>query len=103
SADAAIAGRWWPTLDTGTGARASSTHAAAASETTYWATLKTIFSGAVRFARSATPTAIAYTAIAGPAPNESSNANANAVEIVTRPAVPRRGTSMGSSSPSATN
>src|SRR5215208_4455741 len=81
---------------------AASTSAEAASESPYWAALKVTFTGESRAWTSAIADAAPYASTAGSRPNSSSTANANAVEIATRSAPSRRGTSIGISSPTST-
>ena len=81
--------------------RTASVSAEAASESAYWAALKVIFTGDSRAWTSAITDAAAYASTAASSPNSSSSANANAVEMATRSAPSRRGTSIGISSPTS--
>ena len=81
----------------------SSTPAAATIASRYCAALNRILSGDTRAAKSAITELATYTSAAGPGPNRSRIANANAAEIVTRACPRRRGTGIGSSSPTSAN
>src|SRR5829696_62829 len=81
---------------------AASTSAEAASESPYCAALNVTFTSDSRALTSAIADAAAYASTAGSNPNCSSIAKANAVEIATRSAPSRRGTSIGISSPTST-
>src|SRR4051812_20406066 len=61
---------------------AAKTAAAAATVTTDWAALKSVFAGAVRLSASAASDPTTYAAIAGAGPNSSAMASANAADSV---------------------